>query len=320
MFERARRRLALRYLAVLVVVLAAFSAVFLATIVVVLRPAFDVAEDSTTDEAVRRAYERSVQRIAIALLVADGAVVVLVGAAAYFLSDRTLRPIREAHERQRRFVGDASHEMRNPLAAIRSTAESTLNGPADPERQRAALAAILAASERLTSLTDDLLLLARTEEGLLEPRRQRLDLSVAAAEVAEEARAAGAGREAIVVTLAPDLVVEADDEEIRRIVANLIDNALRHGQGGGPVRVQTRLIDGQAVVEVADRGPGIAAADLDRIFEPFYRVRADAAAGPGSGLGLAIAADLAIRNGGRLTVESRPGDGATFRLHLPRSG
>ena len=320
MFERARRRLALRYLAVLVVVLAAFSLVFLATIVIVLRPAFDVAEDATTDEAVQRAYERSVQRIAIALVVADGAVVVLVGAAAYFLADRTLRPIRQAHERQRRFVGDASHEMRNPLAAIRSTAESTLDGPPDPDRERAALAAILVASERLSSLTDDLLLLARSEEGLLEPRRQRLDLSVVAAEVAEEARAASAAPEAIVVTLAPDLVVEADDEEIRRIVANLVDNALRYAQGGGPVRVQTRLIDGQAVVEVADRGPGIAAADLDRIFEPFYRVRADVEAGPGSGLGLAIAADLAARNGGRLTVESHPGEGATFRLHLPRSG
>lgn len=319
MFQRARRRLALRYLAVLVVVLAAFSLVFLVTISIVLRPAFDVAEDSTTDEAVKHAYQRSVERIGLALVVADGAVVVLVGAAAYFLADRTLRPIRQAHERQRRFVADASHEMRNPLAAIRSTAESALGGPADPADQRAALGAILGASERLSALTDDLLLLARSEQGLIEPRRQRLDLSVVAAEVAEEARAAIGRPDSIVVSLAPDLEVEADDTEIRRIVSNLVDNALRHGQGGGPVRVHTSAVDGQAIVEVADHGPGIAAADLERIFEPFYRVRADATASSGSGLGLAIAADLAARNGGRLTVESDPGQGSTFRLSLPRT-
>jgi signal transduction histidine kinase len=318
MFQRARRRLALRYLAVLIVVLGAFSLVFLLTISIVLRPAFDVVEDATTDEAVRHAYERAVQRIGLALVVADGAVVVLVGVAAYFLADRTMRPIRRAHERQRRFVADASHEMRNPLAAIRSTAESTLTGPPDPVEQRAALGVIVDAAEHLTVLTDDLLLLARSEQGLLEPRRQRLDLSVVAAEMAELARAACGRPEAIVVSLTADLEVEADDEEIRRIVSNLIDNALRHGQGG-PVRVRTHVVEGQAVVEVADRGPGIAAADIERIFEPFYRVRADASANPGNGLGLAIAAELASRNRGRLTVESRAGQGATFRLSLPRT-
>lgn len=319
MFQRARRRLALRYLAVLVVVLGAFSLVFLVTISIVLRPAFDVAEDSTTDATVRHAFQRSVERIGLALVVADGAVVVLVGAAAYFLADRTLRPIREAHERQRRFVADASHEMRNPLAAIRATAESALGGPDDPAGQRAALGTILAASERLSALTSDLLLLARSEQGLLEPRRQRLDLSVVAAEVAEDAGATSGRSEAVAVSLVPDLEVEADNDEIRRIVSNLVDNALRYGQDGGPVRVRTDVVDGQAIVEVADRGPGIAAADLERIFEPFFRVRADTGASLGTGLGLAIAAELAARNGGRLIVESKPGQGATFRLSLPRA-
>jgi two-component system, OmpR family, sensor kinase len=319
MFQRARRRLALRYLAVLIVVLGAFSLVLLLTMSIVLRPAFDVAEDSNTDAAVKHAYQRALERIATALVVADGVVILLVGGAAYFLADRTLRPIREAHERQRRFVADASHEMRNPLTAIRSTAESALAGPADPVAQRAGLETILSASERLTTLTDDLLLLARSEQGLLEPRRQRLDLSVVAAEVADQARLASARPEAIAVSLAADLEVDADDGEIRRIVSNLVDNALRHGLASTPVRVRTTVADGQAVVEVADDGPGIAATDLGRIFEPFYRIRADAAGASGSGLGLAIAADLAARNGGRLTAESQPGQGATFRLSLPRA-
>ncbi|HSS35821.1 MAG TPA: HAMP domain-containing sensor histidine kinase [Patescibacteria group bacterium] len=318
MFARARRRLALRYLLVLAGVLAVFSLVFLVAIAVVLRPAFEIAEDSTTDEAVHRAYERSLQRIALALVVADGAVVVLVGGAAYLLADRTLRPIQEAHERQRRFVADASHEMRTPLAAIRSTAESALAEPVDPSGQTSALRTILGASERLTELTDDLLILARSERGTLERHPERFDLSVVTAEVVEAQRTSGGAADAIALNMATDLGVEADEDDVRRILANLLDNALRYG-AGGPVRVRTLAVDGQAVVEIADRGPGIAAADLDRIFDPFYRVRADATAPPGTGLGLAIAADLARRNGGRLTVDSRPGDGAAFRLSLARA-
>lgn len=318
MFRSARRRLAVRYLVVLSLVLGLFSIVFMVAIVVVLRPAFDVAEDATTDEAVHRAYERSVQRIALALVVADGAVIVLVGGAAYFLAGRTLRPIQAAHERQRRFVADASHEMRTPLAAIRSTAESALAPTADPASRSTALQTIVEATERLTGLTNDLLLLAQSEQGQLQPRPERLDLSVVTAEVVEAVRPAGRP-DAIVLSLATDLVVRADEDDIRRIVANLVDNALRYGAGPAPVRVRTAVVDGQAAVEVVDSGPGIAAEDQERIFEPFFRVRADAQAPSGSGLGLAIAADLARRNGGRLGVESRPRDGATFRLLLPRS-
>lgn len=319
MFRSARRRLAARYLVVLVVVLGAFSLVFLGAIAVVLRPAFEVVEDSTTDEAVHRAYQRSVERIALALIVADGAVVILVGGAAYFLADRTLRPIQEAHERQRRFVADASHEMRTPLAAIRSTAESALADPADAAGEAAALQAIVAAADRLTGLTNDLLLLAQSEQGTLERRPERMDLSVVCAEVVEGLRPVAGRAGAISLTLSTDLVVRADEGDIRRIVANLVDNGLRYASESGPVRVRTLIVDGQAVVEVADLGPGIAAEDRQRIFEPFFRVRADADAPSGSGLGLAIAADLARRNGGRLSVDSRPGEGATFRLHLPRS-
>jgi signal transduction histidine kinase len=317
-FERARRRLALRYLALFVLVIAAFSLVFLATVAVVLQPAFDLVPENTAESPAVHAYNQAIKRIAVALAIADGVVIVAVGGAAYYLAGRTLRPIQEAHERQRRFVADASHEMRTPLAAIRSTAESALAQSGDAVGDEAALRTIVASSEELTGLTNDLLLLARSERGLLELRRERLDLSVLVAEIVEEAIGASGGTGRIALTLAPDLAVEADEHEIRRIVSNLVANALRYGTGRNPVQVRTLATDGHAIVEVQDSGPGIAAADLDRIFQPFYRVRPDAGAPSGSGLGLAIAADLAERNGGRLSVASRPGDGATFRLQLPR--
>jgi signal transduction histidine kinase len=299
------------------VVLISFSVVFLVVLAIVLQPAFDIAPEVSNEEAARLAYTRTIERIALALVVADGAVLVVIGVAGYYLADRTLRPIRDAHDRQRRFVADASHEMRSPITAIQATAESGLLPTADAETRRRALGTILDASARLGRLTTDLLVLARSEQGVLAPVGDSVDLSVIVAEEVERFRAAVTeARPTPDLSLTADLVVQADPAEVARIVGNLLENALRHGDRA--IRVRTFAVDGKAIVEVADHGPGIALADVERIFEPFYRVHSDASAPTGSGLGLAIAAELAKRHGGRLTVDSNPGSGATFRLELPR--
>jgi len=209
--------------------------------------------------------------------------------------------------------------MRTPIAAIRSSAEVALGGPADEGELRRALERVADASQRLTTVTADLLLLARADEGTLAPRLETFDLSVLVAETLEAERAVrGLDELAADLQLAPDVVVRADQEEVGRVIRNLVDNAYRYGLPAVRVRVRTLRSEREAIVEVVDDGPGIAAADIEHLFEPFYRVRADAGAPPGSGLGLALAARLADRNGGHLTVRSRPGIGSTFRLVLPR--
>jgi signal transduction histidine kinase len=244
-------------------------------------------------------------------------VLLIIGIAGYYLADRTLRPIRDAHDRQRRFVADASHEMRSPITAIQATAESGLLPTSDAETRRLALETILDASDRLGRLTTDLLVLAQSEHGILAAASEAIDLSVVVAEAVERFQAAIAERRPTVeLALTPDLVVQGDPAEVARIVGNLLDNALRHGDG--TIGVRTFADDGKAIVEISDHGPGIALADVERIFEPFYRVRSDASAPTGSGLGLAIAAELALRHGGALTVASSPGSGARFRLELRR--
>lgn len=318
MFARARRRLAIRYLVLFTVVLVVFSVIFLVVLAVVLQPAFDIAPEVSNEEAARLAYGRTIERIAVALLLADLVVLAIIGAAGYYLADRTLLPIREAHDRQRRFVADASHEMRGPITAIQSTAEAALGSTSDATTRDRAIETILDASGRLGRLTTDLLVLARTEQGLLAPAVEFVDLSVVVAEEVERVRAfVDEPRPRVELALTEDLVTRADPSELARIVGNLLDNAMRHG--AEPVHVRTFAIDGKAVVEVADHGPGIALADAERVFEPFYRVRADRSAPVGSGLGLAIASELARRHGGRLTVVSSPGSGARFRLELPRT-
>jgi len=318
MFRRARIRLTVLYIGLFALVLGVFSVVFYVGFATVLAPTFDVGPELTNEQVAEVAYQIAVERIGLALLAADLLVVALVGVAAWVLAARTLRPIREAHARQRRFVADASHEMRTPLAAIRASAEGALAAPGSADDLRRALNVVVESADRLSRLTNDLLLLARADEMPPDKPRAPIDLSVVVAEALEAFAVAHPELPPARVTLDPDLPVSADPDEIGRIVANLVDNAFRYGgPPASPPRIVTRRVERDAVVEVRDDGPGIAAADLARVFEPFSRLHADAGMPEGSGLGLAIARSLAVRNAGRLTVSSHPGEGATFRLSLP---
>jgi signal transduction histidine kinase len=319
MFRRARIRLTVLYIGLFTLVLAAFSVVFYVGVATALAPTFDLGPELSNEQAAEIAYGTAIDRIGLALVAADVVVVALVGVAAWVLAARTLRPIHEAHARQRRFVADASHEMRTPLATILSSAEGALAVATSSDELRHALAVDANAARRLTRLTNDLLLLARSDE-LPHDRHEPIDLSVVVAETVEAFAAAHPDLPRARMALGADLRVSADPNEIGRIVGNLLDNAHRYGGSTSmdPVRIATMAVDRDVVVEVSDDGPGMAATDLERIFEPFHRVHSDTGTPEGSGLGLAIGRSLAQRNGGRLTAASQPGSGAIFRLSLPR--
>jgi signal transduction histidine kinase len=316
MFQQARRRLTVLYIVLFALVLIVFSVVFYVGFVTVLQPDFDVAPELSNTQAAELAYEATIERIALALAIADLAAIAVVGATAWMLAARTLEPIREAHQRQLRFIADASHEIRNPLAATKSAAQAALTPHATSKELRAALQSVVESTDRLTRLANDLLTLARSSN-VLGDELERCDLSVVVAEAVESYLSSELRRPDVRAAFAPDLPVAADPGEVRRIVRNLVENAVRHGGPRVHVTVVTRAADRDAVLEVADDGPGIAAADIPQIFEPFHRLRAHAGA-DGTGLGLAIAADLATRNGGRLSVRSVAGSGSTFTLALPR--
>jgi signal transduction histidine kinase len=321
MFARTRLRLTVLYVVLIALVLGVFSVVFYLLLASPLSPDFELAPDLTNEQAADIAYQATINQIGIAILVADLAVIVLVAGAAWVLATRTLRPIREAHDRQRRFVADASHEMRTPLAAIRAVAEGALADSraraARQEAEREALRVVVDETARLTRLTNDLLLLARADELPPNPITTSIDLSVVVAETIETFSRAHPDLALPETRLGEDLPAHADPEEIGRIVANLLDNAYHYSARGSRPRVTTRRLEREVAVEVADEGPGIPAADLERIFRPFARLDQHSTATPGNGLGLAIARSLAIRNRGALTVASRPGEGATFKLVLP---
>ena len=186
----------------------------------------------------------------------------------------------------------------------------------DDEGRAELLATILSASDRLDRLVANLLDLSRLQAGAAEPQQQLVGVDELVAGALEELGPAGA---AIEVSLPDDpasLLVDA--HQVQRALVNLVENAIKYSPPGDPVRVQVTDSGAEAAIRVIDHGPGVEAAERDRIFEPFHR--GERLNRPGVGLGLAIARGFAEANGGNLEVESRAGQGATFVLRFPIAG
>jgi two-component system OmpR family sensor kinase len=218
--------------------------------------------------------------------------------------------------RLRRFVADASHELRIPLAGVRAYAELLERGAASrPDDLARAMAGISRESERMSELVEDLLLLARLDEG--QPlERELVDLGELAAEAVETARIVDPGRRLELDVKHVDVV--GDRARLRRVLDNLLANVRAHTPAGTPARVRVAAENGNAVIEVADRGPGLSEEDLDQVFRRFYRAdESRSRENGGVGLGLSIVAAIAAAHDGSVSVDAKPGEGATFRVLVP---
>jgi two-component system OmpR family sensor kinase len=227
---------------------------------------------------------------------------------------------REASERRlRRFVADASHELRTPLAAVRAYAELFTRGAAErPDDLARSMKGIHRESERMSLLVEDLLLLARLDEGRpLE--REPVDLASVVAEAVETARTLEPDRP--IALEAVPAVVTGDRDRLRQIVDNLLANVRAHTPEGAPVSVTVSRTNGTAEIAVADSGPGLRDEQSTQVFERFYRADSSRARSSGGvGLGLSIVTAVAEAHGGTVSADGAPGGGATFRIVLPLSG
>jgi two-component system sensor histidine kinase TctE len=217
----------------------------------------------------------------------------------------------------RRFTADAAHELRTPLAVLRAQLEVAIGRARSPEKDADALLDALEQTERLERLADDLLTLSAVEAGVgrAGARVERVRLDDVVKEVAEfvEPVAQEQGRAFVCEVPAP-VTVRGTTYLLKRVVLNLVDNALRHTPPGVRVRLAIGSRDGMATIEVEDGGPGIPSDELPLVFERFHR-------GPGSaggtGLGLALCREIVARLGGRIALESTPAAGTTVRVALP---
>jgi signal transduction histidine kinase len=274
-----------------------------------------VAEARETGQPVEVEVQRNERAlVARASITAEGEVALVV---------TDLTDARRIEEVRRDFVTNASHELKTPVAGIQALSDSLrIALERDPDRARSMIGRLQLEAQRLGQLVRELLDLARLEEGAGSLARQRVDLAHLVRVQAQRLAGLAEEREVRLRTdCAEPAPVVALPEDMRLVVANLLENAVQYNQPGGEVVATVHRVDSDVVLEVRDTGIGIPDAEADRIFERFYRVnKARSREVGGTGLGLSIVRHAVQRHGGEITVRSVLGAGSTFRVVLPVEG
>jgi heavy metal sensor kinase len=237
--------------------------------------------------------------------------------------NQLLDRLEESFERQRRFISDASHELRTPVAILRGETEVTLaRASRSPEEYRETLEILRDESQRLAHIIEDLFTLTRADAGQYPLTRQDFYLDELAADVMRHARSLAIAKNiSLSSSIEPELLVHGDEALIRRLLLNLLDNSFKYTPEGGKVFLETHKRDGQNILSVTDNGPGIPSGLHERVFERFFRVdkarsRAQSDTG-GAGLGLSIARWIAEAHHGRLELTRSDSSGTTFTAYFP---
>ena len=289
------------------------------------------------DEKMLRSEERFVIKEVIAVSIVDSEIGLLnyllwiiiggliVGmaaiiAAGYYLAKRAMVPIEAAWEKQQRFVADASHELRSPITGIHSNAELMLRHPSHSiEQESHRVHTIMKESIRMTKLISSLLTLARSDANITELQLAEVNVSELIEIVADHFRPLVELKQiALHVTITSQLQLVGDKERLHQLFVILLDNAVKYTPKGGEVAVTGTRVDKSIVVSVQDTGCGIQPGSLPHIFDRFFREdKARSRDSGGIGLGLAIAQWIVEMHGGKISAQSEPGKGSTFKVVLP---
>ncbi len=256
----------------------------------------------------------------ILLLILGVATLLAAGLGGFLLAERALVPARLAFTRQQAFIADASHELRTPLTLMRADAELLLHGrkKIDPD-DAALLEDIVSEAGHMAALANNMLTLARLDAGRFHMERDVVDLAEVANDVVKRVQALAQERGVTVqMERGVQALVLGDRVLLEQVALILVDNAIKYNRSQGSVRVRAFVAQGQAYLEVADTGIGIASEHLPHLGERFYRVdKARSREAGGAGLGLSIARSVAASHQGTLTLTSVPGQGTTALLSLP---
>ena len=232
-----------------------------------------------------------------------------------------LSRLNTAFQEVRQFSADASHELQTPLTVLKGEIEVGLRSPRKPEEYQAILRSVLEETDRIARLVEGLLLLSRSDAGVLRMDRRPVNLKGLIEEVIHQVQPL-AGLHSVSLRTGPvELAqIQGDPDHLRRLLLNLVDNGIKYTQPGGSVEISLRRDEKFAILQVSDTGIGIPKEDQEKVFRRFYRTAAARAQGEsGAGLGLAIARSIVEAHGGRIEVQSAVGKGSLFTIFLPLS-
>lgn len=321
MFRRTHLLLTLQYSALLLLLFALFSG----GILIYMDRAFGgdyVAETVNNntrapEHTVKEAADAGLDRLRNILIISDVAVLVVVPAASYWLARRALKPVRQSYEMQQMFVDDASHELRTPLSIIQGELELALSKTRSKPEYQLAIATSAEEVSGLAQLVDSLLLIARNDPKQLEETFESVDLQKMLKMLTDTARKHNPTKN-ISLNSAPQVPpVKASRVLTERIFANIIDNALKFTNKKGRITIHLSSGKSYIAVTVKDNGIGMTPNQLDQVFNRFWRAE-EARSIKGHGLGLPLVKQMVQLQGGKISIDSQPGNGTTVTLYFLR--
>lgn len=225
--------------------------------------------------------------------------------------------IEESFMKQRRFLSDASHDLRTPTSVIKSLCDVTLDRKRTSDEYSETLRKIERSSERMRSIIDRILSISRLDNDKYRPKRANVDLLDVVGDVMKIIRPKASEKGIETSIKGSPVVVKGDRERLIEAFINIVDNAIKYNRSGGSVRVDVRRRNDEALVTVSDTGVGIEEKEIGQIFDRFYRVDRSRGVVEGSGLGLSIAKSIIEAHNGKIGVESEAGEGSVFTITLP---
>lgn len=334
MFRSARLKLTAWYLLIIMVISFAFSMALYRGITFELESRFAHMEWRLQAEGMRlpphgpmgspffsEDLGAAKNRVSILLLYANGVILMLSGAAGYFLAGRTLRPIEEMVEEQNRFVTDSSHELRTPpLTSLKTSIEVSLRDKSlDLKEAKTLLASNLEEVNNLQSLSNDLIRLTQHQETDSSLTFETISLREVIQAALKKVGSLAKQKKITFQDETTDHKLEGDFESLVDLFVILLDNAIKFSPPKKQVSLTSRALNHSIAIEVKDEGAGISAEDLPHIFDRFYRVDKSRTKGTahGYGIGLSIAKKIVEQHKGSIDVKSTPGQGSTFTIRLP---
>lgn len=263
--------------------------------------------------------EQVENRLENVLYIADGIILIFVALTSYYLSGFALRPIEKSYNLQRRFIADAAHELRTPLAVMKTGSESVLSGKSNKEDYKKIVSESIEEIDYLSTMVDDLLFLAQSDN-LQQPKFIKFDLSTLVRKNVELMRPYAKSKEVLLKeNVKSELYMYGNKDYFKRLLINLIHNAIVYNKPNGTVTVSLRKKDDKLELEMADTGIGISEEDLKHVFDRFYKADQARVKKSGVGLGLSIVKEIVDLHQAQISIKSETGKGTAVIIFVPLS-